>query len=103
MTDPNDKLLIDRDRGQKAKALLDNPLLKEAFESIEAELIEAWKTNGASMTQPDDRMTRQLGPEGRERAWQSYQMLMKVKAHLERVVLNGKTAGTILADLENRS
>ena len=88
MPDDEHKLLIARDRGQKAQALLDNLLLKEAFETLEADYITAWKSNERSM-----------GPEGRERLWNAVQIVGKVRAHLEKVATDGHTAARFLDDL----
>lgn len=98
MSEPRHKDLVDRDRGQKAKALLENELLKEAFDVLEAEYIEAWKTNGVSMTPADAKIPTRLDAAGRDRLWQAYQIIGKVRGHLERVVTDGKSAERFIAE-----
>ena len=88
MPDDEHKLLLARDRGQKADALLENALLKEAFATLEADYIDAWKSNERSM-----------GPEGRERLWNAVQIIGKVRMHLRQVATDGHTAARFLDDL----
>lgn len=83
MADDEHRLLVDRDRGTKAKALLDNPLLQEALQSLENDCIAIWK-NAASM---DDR----------ERAWLAMKVLERVRSHLDKVIMDGEAAATFLA------
>lgn len=97
LAEPSHKDLTDRDRGQKAEALLNSDLLKEAFDTLETAYIEAWKTNGASMTAPDQKMPTRLDEKGRDRIWMSYQVLQQVKGHLERLVKDGRDASTLIA------
>lgn len=87
MADDEQKLLIDRDRGAKAAALLENPLLTEAFDELEAAYVAAWKDSPAG-----DR-------DARERAWTAVRIIIGVRAHLEKVVTNGSAAAVFLADL----
>lgn len=75
------KLSAIRSRGERARALLDNDLLNEAFASLEAFYIDAWKTNA-----------RGAGPDGRERLWQAVQVLGDVRDHLEKMVSDGHLA-----------
>ena len=42
-------------RGEEAKAILDNPLFREAWEVIEADIIKSWQNS-----RPDDDDTRRL-------------------------------------------
>lgn len=83
LADDEHKLLVDRDRGTKAKALLENPLLQEALQSLEGDYIEIWKT-GASV---DDR----------ERAWLAMKVLERVRRHLDKVIMDGEAAASFLA------
>jgi len=96
LADDDRKLLIERDRGQKAEALLENPLLREAFDAMEATYIEAWKSNGATLT-GDSAIPHRLDAAGRDRLWQMVQVVGKVRSHIEAMVNDGKVAGAILA------
>lgn len=80
-------LHLDRAKGAKAQALLNNEVLQEAFRVLEEGYIEEWKTN-----------ERRLGPEGREALWQAVQVVGKVQAHLERLIADGQLAA---AELDN--
>jgi hypothetical protein len=79
-----DKLQSAINRGQKARELLDNDLLREAFDKLEADYIAAW------------RVTRALDRDAREKLWQALQIVGKVRAHLGTVLSNGKVAQTEL-------
>lgn len=74
------KLHLEASRGDQAKGLLDNELLKEAFSTLEAEYIEHWKITPARDT------------EARERLWQAVQIVGKVRTHLTSAVNNGTLA-----------
>ena len=67
-------------RAHQAQALLDDPLLIEAFTTIEQEIINTWT---ASPSRDES---------GREKLWLMQQMLRRVKAHLESVVQSGTLA-----------
>jgi hypothetical protein len=75
-----DKLRNATIRASRAQALIDDPLLKEAFETLDAAYIKAWRDSDAR----DD--------DGRQRLWQALQVLGKVRGHLASVVNNGKLA-----------
>lgn len=64
----------------RAKEVLENPAFEGAFESIEQELVEAWKTS----PQRDDK--------GREHIFLALTMLRRVKAHLTTTLETGKLA-----------
>lgn len=85
------KLRIQMDRGQRAKALLDNELLTGAFESIETSLHYAWKTSRAG-----DELAR-------EDIWRSTQLLTNLKECLTRHVTTGEAAGKELLRIEKES
>lgn len=103
MADPKPEDLIDKDRGLRAEVLLSNELLREAFDTLESTYIEAWKSNGASMTPQDARMPTRLDAAGRDRLWQAYQVIGKVRAHLEQIVRDGETAAAFIAsDLQKQ-
>lgn len=67
-------------RGIEAERLLSEPLLAEAFATIEQEFTDAWKASPAR------------DPEGREKLWMSLKLLARVKAHMESVATTGKMA-----------
>ena len=71
--------------GNRAKEVLENEQFTAAFEAIEKELIDAWKTSP------------QRDAEGRERIHQYLTLLAKVKSHLVSTMESGK-----LAELEVR-
>ena len=81
------KLLREQDRALGADALLKNDLFNEALESIERDLIEAWK---AALPRDTD---------GRERIWAAIQQLGKIKGYIETVLRDGKLASAQLKDL----
>jgi hypothetical protein len=85
-----DKLHRDIVRGARAKALIDNELLAEAFARLDADYIAAWRTTPARDT------------DARERLWQATQIVGKVRDHLTAVLSNGKLAQRQLDDLAER-
>jgi hypothetical protein len=74
-------------RGEQARRLLEDPLLQEAFASVEATLRETW---GAT---PDDATLE------RERLWLMLKLLARVRAHMTDVVQTGRLADTQLSEL----
>lgn len=74
-------------RGARAKALLDNELLNEAFTVLEAAYIERWRATHID----DDR--------GREKLFIAVNVVGKVRAHLSGVVANGHVAAKQLDEL----
>lgn len=78
---------LDRQRGQRAELLLNDDLLKEAFDTIEAEYIKAWVGSPPRDT------------EGRERVWQAVQIVGRVKTHLQSVAATGRLSAKELDDL----
>jgi hypothetical protein len=80
-------------RGSRAQQLLDDELLKEAFASLDAEYIKAWREAPAR----DDDM--------RQRLWQAVNVLAKVRDHLIKIASDGRLAREEierLADKEKR-
>jgi hypothetical protein len=73
-------------RGAKAREILDEPLVAEAFSKIEAEILTAW----------EDSPARDI--EGREKLYQMLMLTRKVKRHFESVVLTGEMARRTLAE-----
>ena len=84
------KLAIDQSRALRAQALMDDELLIEAFVTLEADYIAAWKLTPAR----DD--------DGRERLWRAVQIVAGVKDHLGSVIENGKLANAQLRQLAER-
>jgi hypothetical protein len=82
------KLNRDKDRGARAEALLRNDLLIEAFASLDAEYVTAW------------RRTHINDVNARERLFQAVQIVGKVKDHLAKLVNNGRLAQRELDEIE---
>lgn len=78
-------------QGQKAKQLLNDPLLKEAFEY----LAEQYKSEIFN-TNYNDHDQRQV-------LWMAYNMLDKIKGHLVSVMETGKLASSELENLTRQS
>jgi CRISPR/Cas system-associated protein Csm6 len=74
------QLQQDTNRAARAKALLDNELLQEAFKNLEESYINAWR-----VTKHDDEL-------GREKLFLAVNVIGKVKEHLLSIVANGKLA-----------
>lgn len=87
MTDEH-KLIRDRERATRAKVLLDDELLKEAFTTIRA----AYSTR--LLSSPADRS------EDREQLYRAYRVVSEVERHLMQVVEDGKLADAELSALE---
>ena len=83
----DDKLRDDLNRAQQANDLLQNELLIEAYEQIDAELIGAW------------RLTAARDADARERIWHAVQANAKHKNYLQSVANNGKLAQRELDEL----
>lgn len=77
-------------RAAQAQSLLDNELLKEALETLEATYIKAWRYSNVD----DDKV--------RERLWQAVQIVGKVRDHLSIVVSHGKLADRELAEMAGK-
>ena len=71
----------DAERAAQARALLDSPLFKQAFDTLEADYIRFL----LDQTRPGD-------TDARERMWQAVQILRKVRTHFETAVDDGKVA-----------
>jgi len=82
-----DKLQRDIVRGARAKALMDDELLQEAFTRLEADYIGAWRATPARDT------------DARERLWQAVNVLGKVRDHLGQVAAAGNLAQRQVDDL----
>jgi hypothetical protein len=79
------------DRAARAKALVDDPLLKEAFDSFQNELMTLWVGTKADATAE------------RERIWVTIRALGKIRAHLGNVIENGKVSTAVLSDMLGRT
>jgi hypothetical protein len=75
-----DKLQAQVSRASRASALLNDSLLQEAFATLDAEYMKAWRATAARDS------------DARERLWQAVQIVGKVRDHLVRVVETGKVA-----------
>ena len=72
------KLMAEQARGERAAALLRDPLIKETFDALEEKYVSDWKNSSTA--------------EGRETLFQMYQALMVVRDHLTEVVETGNLA-----------
>jgi hypothetical protein len=75
-----DKLQKAVNRAQRARELLDDELLCDAFLKLESDYIAAWRT------------TRVLDKDAREKLWQAVNIIGKVRDHLGKVLADGKLA-----------
>jgi hypothetical protein len=66
-------------RGGQAQALLDHPLLKEAFASVDAKFVSLWRTG-------------RLTPQERERCHIALELLDTIKAVIQKHVTTGELA-----------
>ena len=85
-----DKLETQLRRGKRAQALLDDPLLKQAFE----DLLETYKEEIFNTNFADDDKRKSL--------WMAYNMLDKIKGHLQTVMESGRLAQKDLELLNKR-
>ena len=69
--------MIDEEREQRAKNLLDNPLFKEAFEILRQDLMDRWSASGSSEL------------EARESIWLAMRLLDKLYNHVSSIVETG--------------
>lgn len=67
-------------RGQRVERLLSEPLLQEAFETVEARLARRWRESDLSQT------------ERREACFQMLRALDEIRGHLQSVLETGKLA-----------
>jgi|TARA_Y100000296_G_scaffold84601_1_gene118278 hypothetical protein len=88
------KLIRERERGEKAKRLLENELLVEAWTNIEEKLMVEWRATG-----PDE-MPR------REDCWRTLRLLNKLesvfKTHIERGEIAVKMIATVEEDAKRK-
>jgi len=69
----------EQSRGERAKALMRDPLFSEAFDVLEEKYIGEWKDSSSSKDE-------------RETLFQMYQALMVVRGHLIEVIETGDLA-----------
>ncbi len=81
------KLQHDTARALQAQSLIDNELLKEAFDNLEASYVEAWRISGHQDTAM------------REILYLAINMVGKVREDLRRTIANGKLAEAHLYEL----
>jgi hypothetical protein len=75
-------------RSQRARAILDDPLVKEALAAIEQGCVEEWRR-----AQPRD-------VEARERLWLMLKLAERFRRHFESHVESGRLAGERVASIE---
>ena len=84
------KLREETDRGAKSAALLRNELLVEAFETLETEYTDAWKSSAPQSA------------DVRERIYMLTTALQALRQHLISVVETGRLAERQLIDLNKQ-
>ena len=94
MTAPNENdLLRESALGQHARIAIENEAIKNAFESLNALYLDAWRRTHIDDTQ------------GRERLFQAVNLIDKVRDHLAILISGGKLADVqirqIVAEREN--
>ena len=67
-------------RLQRAKALLNDELLTEAFDTIRTELMARWENSSSDESS------------AREHIWLGLQLLVRVRRHLESILMTGEMA-----------
>jgi len=80
----------DAGKGAQAKDLIENPILVEAFATLERKYLEAWR-----QSKPADQ-------EERERLWLAVGILGEIQRHLRVVVDNGVIANRDIDKLSGR-
>ena len=68
------------DRARRAQSLLNDPLIKEAFETLEKDLLATWKQSGTG-----DKETR-------ESLWLAMRLLDRLRIHLQSILETGQMA-----------
>jgi hypothetical protein len=87
-----DELALNKaaERGAQARRLLEDDLLREAFDTLDRDYTRAWRATTARDT------------DARERLWQAVQVVAKVRDHLTHVVNGGKLAQREMNDVAGR-
>jgi hypothetical protein len=78
-------------RAEKAEALLRNELLTDAFDYLEQQFIQAWRSSGIGEA------------EDRERIYQLSQNLDALKGYFQTVISDGKMAQSQIDEVKRRS
>ena len=68
------------DRARRAQSLLNDPLIVEAFETLERDLLDTWKQSGTG-----DKETR-------ESLWLAMRLLDRLRIHLQSILETGQMA-----------
>lgn len=89
MSDERD-LAEEARRGEHAKALLEDPILIEMLERMEAHYIETWRKSGTSDVQV------------RERAWMQCALVNDFRQQLRTVAEGGQLARSVLERMRRR-
>lgn len=79
-----------RDRGEQASRMLNDPIFVEAFEAVEKAYLDGWRSSSMDNV------------ELRERAWTSIQLLSDLKAAISRVAFDGAVAEETLTRFRSR-
>ena len=69
--------MIDQERELRAKRLLDDPLLNEAFTTLREDLLNRWNVSGSTEV------------EARESIWLAMRLLDRVHSHITSIVESG--------------
>lgn len=67
-------------RLRRAKALLEDELLTEAFDTLRTELMDRWENSASSEA------------EARESIWLGLQLLLRIRRHLESILMTSEMA-----------
>ena len=87
----NNNLETEKQRGHKAKLLLEEPLFKEAFEILKKE----YQTAMFQTKHNDDGVRKAL--------WQAYHITEKVENHFRTIMDTGKLASVQLNEIKKNS
>lgn len=85
-----DRLIVERDRGAKAKDILDSPIFQEAMDGLRSLYMQQWRSSD-----PSDM-------EGRENVYQMMNAIDLLEDHLVNVLNTGDMATVQLEDLKTR-
>ena len=85
------KLIEQRARGEKAKGVLENDLVIEAFEKIEADLNEMWQKS--EMSQHEER----------ENIYLAMRIFKNFRAYFSKVVRTGDAAAKELVTIQKKA
>ena len=78
------------DRARRAAEIADDPLYREAFETVRDELMREWAATAAHET------------EKREQVWRASDLLGRVQSHLAEIMMTGRLAKLQLEREESR-